>query len=118
MLYILLYIKLCIVFASFLALATCTTLMLVIIQLWSDIFDIILSINRSESHRFLIMMEYFIDQEKYYYLIMLHINITICLGTASVIAIGTILISFCHHICGMFRIARYNRSSDKNVESN
>ncbi|KAH0945601.1 hypothetical protein HN011_008528 [Eciton burchellii] len=89
------------------SLAACGIFTLVIIQLWSDIFDIILPINRSEPHHFLIMMEYFIDQEKYYYLIMLHINITICLSTASVIAIGTILISFCHHICGMFRIARY-----------
>jgi len=106
------------VFVSFLALAACGIFTLIIIQLRSDIFDIILPINRSEPHRFLIIMEYFIDQEKYYYLVMLHINITICLGTASVIAIGTILISFFYHICGMFRIARYNRSGHKNNESN
>jgi hypothetical protein len=104
-----------IVFASFLAIATCGTFMLVIIQLWSDI---ILPINRSEPHRFLIMMEYFIDQEKYYYLVILHVNITICLSTATVIAIGTILILFFYHICGMFMIARYNRSGHKNIESN
>jgi len=87
MLYILLYY---IVFAS-LVIATCSTFMLVIIQLWSDIIDIILSMNRSE-HRFLIMMEYFINQGKYYYLVISHINITICVSTATVIAIGRILI--------------------------
>jgi len=55
------------------------------------------------------MMEYFIDQEKYFYLILLHINAIACIGSAAMLAIGTMLITYFQHICGMFRIAWYEQ---------
>ncbi|RLU21886.1 hypothetical protein DMN91_006268 [Ooceraea biroi] len=79
---------------------------LIIIQLSSDIVNITTT-NISRPHRFLMITEYFIDQEKYFYLIMLHINITIYLSAITAIAIGTMLISFFHHICGIFKVACY-----------
>lgn len=64
-----------------------------------------LPINATESH--VIITEYFIDQKKYLYLILLHVNGVICIGTLIMLAIGTMLITYLQHICGMFKIARY-----------
>ncbi|XP_018361482.1 PREDICTED: uncharacterized protein LOC108760179 [Trachymyrmex cornetzi] len=52
-------------------------------------------------------MEYFIDEEKYFYLILLHIIIAICIASIVTVAIGTLCITFIQHICGMFKIASY-----------
>ncbi|XP_011634069.1 uncharacterized protein LOC105425153 [Pogonomyrmex barbatus] len=52
-------------------------------------------------------MEYFIDQEKYFYLILLHINITLYIGIVALLAIGSIFITYLQHTCGMFKIASY-----------
>lgn len=73
------------------------------------ILNIILHINKSESDktlRFIIHQEYFIDQEKYSFLILLHINIFICIGAITVTATGTMLLGYIIHTCGMFKIAR------------
>ncbi|XP_039311550.1 uncharacterized protein LOC120359127 [Solenopsis invicta] len=75
-------------------------------QLWMNI-DVNTSTNVSRSFNFLITTEYFIDQNKYFYLIFLHINAAICVGTISIVAVGTINIAYVQHICGMFRIASY-----------
>ncbi|XP_011634244.1 uncharacterized protein LOC105425251 [Pogonomyrmex barbatus] len=53
------------------------------------------------------MTEYFIDQEKYLYLILLHVCMALCIGTVAMLAIGTLLITYLQHTCGMFRIASY-----------
>jgi len=52
------------------------------------------------------MTEYFIDQQKYFYLILLHIYAVICIGAIVMLAIGTMLITYIQHTCGMFKIAR------------
>ncbi|XP_018361719.1 PREDICTED: odorant receptor 4-like [Trachymyrmex cornetzi] len=53
------------------------------------------------------MTEYFVDQEKYFYLILLHINVATCIGAIAYIATGTMLIGYLKHACGMFKIASY-----------
>jgi hypothetical protein len=66
-----------------------------------------MSTNGSQSHRLQIAVEYFIDQQKYYYLILLHINAAIFVGVLTLLAIGTLMIVYLQHTCGMFRIAWY-----------
>ncbi|XP_012056629.1 PREDICTED: uncharacterized protein LOC105619720 [Atta cephalotes] len=53
------------------------------------------------------MMEYFIDQEKYFYLILLHFYAIICVGGIAVLAIGTLFLTYLQYICGIFKIAGY-----------
>lgn len=65
-----------------------------------------LSTNASPSHNFLFVVEYFIDEEKYFYLILLHINMAICIGVITIVAIGAMMIAYTYHTCGMFRIAK------------
>ncbi|XP_011863601.1 PREDICTED: uncharacterized protein LOC105559706 [Vollenhovia emeryi] len=52
-------------------------------------------------------MEYFVDQEKYFYMIILHINVAICIGATITVGSGTLFIAYIQHTCGMFRIASY-----------
>ncbi|XP_036142844.1 uncharacterized protein LOC105834270 [Monomorium pharaonis] len=73
----------------------------------STISDIILSRNVSRLHNMLIVTEYFIDQEKYFYLIMLHIYAAIYTGALTVVSTGTLLIAYFQYICGLFKISSY-----------
>jgi hypothetical protein len=52
------------------------------------------------------MREYFMDQEKYSYLILLHLDAAFCIGGFSLTAFGMFLLNYVIHICGVFTIAR------------
>jgi len=54
-----------------------------------------------------VMREYFVDQEKYSYLILLHLDAAMCIGAITITGSGTMLAGFFKHICGVFRIAWY-----------
>ncbi|XP_018349417.1 PREDICTED: uncharacterized protein LOC108752817 [Trachymyrmex septentrionalis] len=60
-------------------------------------------------------MEYFIDQEKYFYLILLHIYAIICIGAVAILATGTMFLTYFQHVCGMFRIASYRIEHAMNI---
>ncbi|XP_077264110.1 uncharacterized protein LOC143898472 [Temnothorax americanus] len=86
--------------------AVSTAFVIITSQYWLNTL-VVLPKNVSQLRHLPIMMEYFIDQEKYFYLILLHFNAVICVGWASILAIGTMLITLMQCICGMFRIACY-----------
>ncbi|XP_011863555.1 PREDICTED: uncharacterized protein LOC105559678 [Vollenhovia emeryi] len=88
---------------------------LVIGQYWSSIL-VILPKNVSQLRRLPIMTEYFIDQEKYFYLILFHINLIFCIGSAAILAVGAMLITYFHHMCGIFRIACYRIEHAINID--
>ncbi|XP_025270189.1 uncharacterized protein LOC112639655 [Camponotus floridanus] len=73
---------------------------------WPDIMHIVLP-NVTQSHQLPIKMEYFIDQEKYFYWIVLYIGVIGCIGMTSMIGIGSILIMYLQCTCAMFRICSY-----------
>ncbi|XP_026825921.1 odorant receptor 9a isoform X2 [Ooceraea biroi] len=83
------------------------TCLFVVIHFWSDVLDVIFQINISRSHNLPIITEYFINQEKYYYLILMHLAIAVYIGIIVTLAVGTMLIAFYHNTCGVFRIASY-----------
>ncbi|XP_029678508.1 uncharacterized protein LOC115244727 [Formica exsecta] len=69
---------------------------------------ILIFTNKSRSHSSsYIVTEYFIDQEKYSYLIMLHRHAAGFIGTMAMTATGTMLITYLQHTCAMFSIASY-----------
>ncbi|XP_039311498.1 uncharacterized protein LOC105198337 isoform X2 [Solenopsis invicta] len=53
------------------------------------------------------MTEYFIDQEKHFYLILCHANAATGIGTTVILGTGTMFIFYQQHACGMFQIASY-----------
>jgi len=76
------------------------------VQLWPDFTDMILSANISRSRHLYISTEYFLDQERYFYLLLFHINAAIFIGCIVLTATGSMLLAYLHHACGMFKIAR------------
>ncbi|XP_039311367.1 uncharacterized protein LOC105202591 [Solenopsis invicta] len=97
------------------AVGICGIFLTVITELILSIIDIQSSTNASRSHFFLLKMEYFIDQEKYFYFIWVHINATISIITITLVANGTMLIAYIQHVCGVFRIASYRMKYGINI---
>ncbi|XP_025992926.2 odorant receptor 49b-like [Solenopsis invicta] len=85
----------------------CCLSIIISVQLWPDFIDIISSANESRPRRLKISTEYFIDEEKYYYMLLLHVNVALCIGLTVVVATGTMLLTHLQHTCGMFKIASY-----------
>lgn len=76
---------------------------------WPRIADIFLFINQSRPHHNMhIMTEYFIDSEKYFYLILLHMTIAVCIGMTVMVATVSLLIGCIQYFCAMFKIARWS----------
>ncbi|XP_077264109.1 uncharacterized protein LOC143898470 isoform X2 [Temnothorax americanus] len=76
------------------------------IQFWT-LSDDDLSTNATRLHCMQFVTEYFVDQEKYFFLILLHINIALSIGGTAMIATGTMSIAFFKFFCGMFKISSY-----------
>jgi len=94
-------------FFTFLAVGICGISVGILVQFWNIVnVDVYIRMNSSQPHQLFIMTEYFIDQQKYFYLILLHIYGVICVGAIIMLAVGTMLITYLQHTCGMFRIAR------------
>jgi len=91
-------------------LAICSIIALIINQFGSHILNVILATNKSRSQHILITLEYFLDQEKYSFFILLHINIIVSIGTITLIGTGSLYICYFQHTCGMFEIARYKNT--------
>jgi len=76
-----------------------------IVQFWIEISDAVLHINIFRSRTLSIITEYFIDQKKYFYFIILYIIIAILIGRFLLVA--TIFIMFLQYVFVTFKIARY-----------
>ncbi|XP_067209603.1 odorant receptor 22c-like isoform X1 [Linepithema humile] len=85
----------------------CVICTIIIAPFWQDFCHMILLINQSQAHRLYIRTEYFIDEEKYFYLLFLHMNVAYCIGLLTILATGTMLMVHLLHACGMFSIANY-----------
>ncbi|XP_026826476.1 uncharacterized protein LOC105279098 isoform X2 [Ooceraea biroi] len=86
----------------FIAILTFWTIQIVIPYL-----DDVTPINGCRPHRLYVAADYFIDQQKYYYVILLHMNAALFIGILTLITTGTLMIAYLQHTCGMFRIACY-----------
>ncbi|XP_029678585.1 uncharacterized protein LOC115244786 [Formica exsecta] len=93
--------------AAFTILGVCSIFAIIVAIFWSNICSNMLSKNVTQSRRLPIMMEYFIDQDKYFYLILIHICVAACIGTIVMVAIGAMLIAYFQYTCGMFKISSH-----------
>ncbi|KAL6425015.1 hypothetical protein ACFW04_009373 [Cataglyphis niger] len=95
--------------AIFTLFAICCILFVTLLPIWPYILGSFLHINESriQTQTIQITTEYFIDQKKYFYLILLHINAVFCIGTITLTAMGTMILGCVIHICGIFKVASY-----------
>ncbi|XP_018349243.1 PREDICTED: uncharacterized protein LOC108752709 [Trachymyrmex septentrionalis] len=62
------------------------------------------------------MTEYLVDQEKYFYWILLYMYTVLCIGSIIMLGIGTMFITYIEHICGIFKIASYRIKHALNID--
>ncbi|XP_039311364.1 uncharacterized protein LOC105198335 [Solenopsis invicta] len=74
---------------------------------WLSICDIVLPINETRTHLSSLATEYFVDHERYFYLIFFHTNAAFIIGLLTMLATGTMFIVYLHYACGMFQITCY-----------
>ena len=66
--------------------------------------DIIDPLNESRPLRPLFNVEFFVDEQKYFYTILIHAYITVLLSPIPMIAVDTLYMNCIHHVCGMIQI--------------
>ncbi|XP_039311508.1 uncharacterized protein LOC105203400 [Solenopsis invicta] len=98
------------------AFGICGLFILTITQIWLNAINTNLTIMNISEPRYFFVMEYFIDQKKYFYLILLHTCAVLYIGATVMLAIGTLLITYIEHTCGMFRIASYRIEHSVNLD--
>ncbi|XP_066597167.1 uncharacterized protein [Prorops nasuta] len=73
----------------------------------TKILDLIIPLNQSRPLILPFNDDYFIDQEKYYYLILIHANLTVLVIITFFVANETIFCVHIHHIYGMLAVLGY-----------
>lgn len=66
-------------------------------------------LNQSRPHQLLILSEYFVDSDEYFYPIFLHWVVCFSICLATLMSTTSIYVAYIQHACGMFEIARYVR---------
>jgi len=84
----------------------CNLVLLMLVPIWSRVLGFILTEFQSRHLTEILNNEYFINEEKYFYLILIHFYVSICIGGITLVSTGSMLISYFKHVCGMFKIAR------------
>ncbi|XP_039311298.1 uncharacterized protein LOC105195936 isoform X2 [Solenopsis invicta] len=80
----------------------------IVIQFLPNILQAIISSkNNTDSRQLPILIECFIDQQKYFFLLLLAIFFCVACGLTTVAATETLVMSYVHHACGLFEIASY-----------
>ncbi|EZA56560.1 ObirOr5-9E68 [Ooceraea biroi] len=82
------------------------------------IFGIFFLVNKSEPHRNMYMRtEYFVDQEKYFYSILLHLYAALYIVGGILIGTGILMTGYSSYFCGLFNIASYRIEQAMRINS-
>ncbi|XP_018356163.1 PREDICTED: uncharacterized protein LOC108756674 [Trachymyrmex septentrionalis] len=73
-----------------------------------SLLDLIIDIvSTNVSHHLQIYTEYFVDEQRYFYLLFFHVNATFTIGITTLVATASLLLAYLQYVCGMFKIASY-----------
>ncbi|KAF3054362.1 Odorant receptor 335 [Nylanderia fulva] len=82
-------------------------IMYTLMQFFPIILDIVIPLNESRLRRSIFITEYFIDQEKYMYAILLHYILALIIAIAALGSVTLIIITYALHISALLNIASY-----------
>lgn len=82
----------------------------ILYTIFPQILDVFVPLNESRSREHPFQAEFFIDNEKYFYLIRLQMYIMIVLALEVVLAHGTMFVMYAQHVSGMFVVLGYRFS--------
>ncbi|XP_020291762.1 odorant receptor Or2-like [Pseudomyrmex gracilis] len=88
-----------------------------VIEFSADILDFVAPLNESRPRNILFVTEYFVDQQRYFYLIVCHMTLAATIGLVSVITDETFFFAYIHYICGIFEVVGYRIQHSLNCVS-
>ncbi|XP_019699724.1 odorant receptor Or2-like isoform X2 [Harpegnathos saltator] len=83
------------------------TVLFILWTLLPDILDAVAPLNETRPRQLPFMAEYFLDQQKYFHPILLHMQLTAVVGIVTVVSTETLFFAYVHHVCGLFDVASY-----------
>ncbi|XP_011883696.1 PREDICTED: uncharacterized protein LOC105570856 [Vollenhovia emeryi] len=86
--------------------STSTSLGLVIISCFPRVLDVFIPMNESRPLQLIITLEYFVDEETYFFAILTHMFLTFYVGCSTIVTIVAVHLIYISHICALFKIAR------------
>ncbi|XP_020291756.1 uncharacterized protein LOC109858673 [Pseudomyrmex gracilis] len=78
-----------------------------IFQLLPLILDYVSPLNESRPRRLFVITEYFVSQEKYFYAMVLHEALIICVGINALIGVLMMIVGYMLHSCALLKITSY-----------
>ncbi|XP_028046817.1 uncharacterized protein LOC105833762 [Monomorium pharaonis] len=72
-----------------------------------EILDIVVPMNESRPRRRPFKAEFFIDEERYFYLIRFHICIVLVILPIAYVVSSTLFVTLTQHVCGMCTLLGY-----------
>jgi len=67
--------------------------------------------NESRPRKIKMDFEFFIDEQQYFYIYLIHEIVSILIGMFTILATGTSSLAFLRHCCATCKIARWVRTS-------
>ncbi|XP_060833066.1 uncharacterized protein LOC132916759 isoform X2 [Bombus pascuorum] len=89
-----------------------TAIMFALIPVISPILNIVAPLNESRSREFIYPAYYFVDEERYYYVILVHMVASVSILVAVYIACDTSLIHFVQHACALLTISGHQHNEE------
>ncbi|RLU26064.1 ObirOr5-9E67 [Ooceraea biroi] len=96
----------------------CFFFIVTLLPILPRIFGIFFLVNESEPYRNIyIRTEYFVDEEKYFYFILLHLYAVQYIAGGTLLVAGTLVVGYFTYCCGLFNIASYRIEQTKWINS-
>ncbi|EZA56557.1 hypothetical protein X777_03344 [Ooceraea biroi] len=96
----------------------CLFFILTLLPILPRICGIFFLVNESEPYRNIyIRTEYFVDEEKYFYFILLHLYAVQYIAGGTTLVAGTFLTGYFTYCCGLFNIASYRIEQAMRIKS-
>lgn len=69
-----------------------------------SILDVVMPLNETRERKLIVDVEYFIDQDEYFFTVSCLIIISVIFCITTTLATEMLYIVYVHHVCGMFKI--------------
>ena len=80
--------------------------LLITVELIPIILNTVIQCPMNKSRKVIIDFEFFIDENQYFYIYLIHEVVLMLIGMFTILATGTISLAFLSHCCATFKIAR------------
>ncbi|XP_025268394.1 uncharacterized protein LOC112639253 [Camponotus floridanus] len=82
-------------------------LFFIFIHFIPNLLDLMAPLNQSRPHQLIILSEYFVNIDEYFYPVLLHMVVYIFIILITLMSTTSIYVAYIQHACGMFEIASY-----------